>query len=483
MAESKTSYEAVIGLEIHVQLSTRTKMFCGCELSFGDEPNVHTCPVCLGHPGTLPTINEQAIRYALMIAAALECDVPPRNEFARKNYFYPDLPKGYQISQFDQPIAVGGSFAGVGITRAHLEEDAAKLIHTGDTGRIHGSGASLVDFNRGGTPLVEIVTEPDIRSAAEAREWAQLLRETIRQLGVSDVNMEEGSLRVDGNISIRPEGSSELGVKCELKNMNSFRFLERGIEAELARQRSLLEAGEAVEQETLHFHPEDGSLTPLRSKEYAHDYRYFPEPDLVPVAPTEEMLKEAREALPELPAARRDRYVSEVGISEEAATTLAFQTAYAEFFERAMGAADGASAKGIANWITGELVATLREAGGEDDPLASKATPEAVATLAGLVESKAISHGSGKQVLAKLVAEGGDPAAIVEAEGLGQISDSGELEKVVDAAIESEPEAAQEVRDGNQKAIGRIMGAVMKQTQGRADGGAVQELIRERLGG
>ena len=477
-----TAYESVIGLEIHVQLSTKTKMFCGCALSFGDEPNVHTCPVCLGHPGTLPTINEQAIRYALMIAAALECDVPPRNEFSRKNYFYPDLPKGYQISQFDQPIAVGGTFAGVGITRAHLEEDAAKLTHTGGTGRIHGSGTSLVDFNRGGTPLVEIVTEPDIRSASQAREWAQLLRETIRQLGVSDVNMEEGSLRVDGNISLRPEGTEELGVKTELKNMNSFRFLERGIEAELERQRELLEAGEEVEQETLHFHPEDGSLTPLRSKEYAHDYRYFPEPDLVPVAPTEEMLKEARDALPELPAARRERYVSEVGISEDAATTLAFQTAYAEFFERAMSAADGASAKGIANWVTGELVAVLREAGAEDDPLASKATPEAVAALAALVESKSISHGSGKQVLAKLVAEGGDPASIVEAEGLGQISDSGELETVVDAAIEAEPEAAQQVRDGNDKAIGRIMGAVMKQTQGRADGGAVQKLIKQRLG-
>jgi aspartyl-tRNA(Asn)/glutamyl-tRNA(Gln) amidotransferase subunit B len=476
-----TSYEAVIGLEIHVQLSTKTKMFCGCALSFGDEPNVHTCPVCLGHPGTLPTVNEQAIRYALMIAAALECDVPARNEFSRKNYFYPDLPKGYQISQFDQPIAIGGTFAGVGITRAHLEEDAAKLTHTGDTGRIHGSGASLVDFNRGGTPLVEIVTEPDIRSAAQAREWAQLLRETVRQLGVSDVNMEEGSLRVDGNISLRPEGAEELGVKTELKNMNSFRFLERGIEAELERQREVLESGGEVEQETLHFHPEDGSLTPLRSKEYAHDYRYFPEPDLVPVAPTEEMLREAREALPELPAARRERYVSEVGISEDAATTLAFQTAYAEFFERAVGAADGASPKAIANWITGELVAALREAGAEDDPLGSKATPEALAALAGLVESKAISHGSGKQVLLKLVAEGGDPAAIVESEGLGQISDSGELEKVVDAAIESEPEAAQQVRDGNDKAVGRIMGAVMKQTQGRADGGAVQKLIKERL--
>ena len=475
-------YEAVIGLEIHVQLSTRTKMFCGCELSFGDEPNVHTCPVCLGHPGTLPTINEQAIRYALMIAAALECEVPARSEFARKNYFYPDLPKGYQISQYDQPIAARGTFAGVGITRAHLEEDAAKLTHMGDSGRIHGSGSSLVDFNRGGTPLVEIVTEPDIRSAAQAREWAQLLRETIRQLGVSDVNMEEGSLRVDGNISLRPEGSDELGVKTELKNMNSFRFLERGIEAELARQRELLEAGSDVQQETLHFHPEDGSLTPLRSKEYAHDYRYFPEPDLVPVAPTEAMLAEAREALPELPAARRERYLKEVGISEEAAATLAFQPAYGEYFERALEAADGASAKAIANWVTGELVAALRETGGEQDPGSSQATPEAVAALAGLVEAKTISHGSGKRVLAKLVAEGGDPSAIVESEGLAQISDSGELERVVDAAIEAEPEAAQQVREGNAKAIGRIMGAVMKQTQGRADGGAVQKLIRERLG-
>jgi aspartyl-tRNA(Asn)/glutamyl-tRNA(Gln) amidotransferase subunit B len=478
---SADAHEAVIGLEIHVQLSTRTKMFCGCELSFGDEPNTHTCPVCLGHPGTLPTINEQAVRYALMISAALECNVPARNEFARKNYFYPDLPKGYQISQFDLPIAVGGRFEGVGITRAHLEEDAAKLSHVGESGRIHGSGASLVDFNRGGTPLVEIVTEPDIRSAAQAREWAQLLRETIRQLGVSDVNMEEGSLRVDGNISIRPEGSTRLGVKTELKNMNSFRFLERGIEAELARQCELLEAGDEIVQETLHFHPEDGALTALRSKEYAHDYRYFPEPDLVPVAPTEEMLAEARDALPELPAARRERYVSEVGISEEAATRLAFQTAYAEYFERALAAADGTSAKGIANWVTGELVASLRDAG-EEDPLGSKATPEALAALAGMVESRRISHGSGKQVLARLVAEGGDPEAMVESEGLAQISDAGELESIVDAAIEAEPEAAEQVRQGNAKAIGRIMGAVMKQTQGRADGGAVQKLIRARLG-
>jgi aspartyl-tRNA(Asn)/glutamyl-tRNA(Gln) amidotransferase subunit B len=485
VSAAANGWEPVIGLEIHVQLSTKTKMFCGCSLSFGDEPNLHTCPVCLGHPGTLPTINEQAIRYALMIAAALECEVAPRSIFHRKNYFYPDLPKGYQISQYDEPLAVNGRLGDVRIHRAHLEEDAAKLIHTGgETGRIHGSGVSLADFNRGGTPLVEIVTEPDITSAAQAREWAQLLRTTIRQLGVSDVNMEEGSLRVDGNISLRPAGSDELGVKTELKNMNSFRFLERGIEAELERQRGLLESGEEVTQDTLHFHPEDGSLTALRSKEYAHDYRYFPEPDLVPVAPTEEMLKEARDALPELPAARRERYVSEVGLPEEAAATLAFQSEYAEYFERAIAAAqpDGkASARTIANWVTGELVASLRQAGAEEDPLASKATPESVAALAGMVEGKTISHGAGKQVLAKLVAEGGDPAKIVESEGLAQISDSSELDAIVDRAIEAEPEAAEQVKSGNEKAIGRIVGAAMKESKGRADGGAVTRLIRERL--
>jgi aspartyl-tRNA(Asn)/glutamyl-tRNA(Gln) amidotransferase subunit B len=474
-------YEAVIGLEIHVQLSTRTKMFCGCSLSFGDEPNSHTCPVCLGHPGTLPTMNEEAIHYALKIAAALECEVPDRSEFARKNYFYPDLPKGYQISQYDQPIAVNGKLGDVRIHRAHLEEDAAKLTHVGESGRIHGSGASLVDFNRGGTPLVEIVTEPDIRSAAQAREWAQLLRTTIRQLGVSDVNMEEGSLRVDGNISIRPGGSEDLGVKTELKNMNSFRFLERGIEAELIRQRDLLESGEEVDQETLHFDPNDGSLTSLRSKEYAHDYRYFPEPDLVPVAPTEEMLAAARDSLPELPAARRERYLTELGLSEEAATTLAFQAELGEYFERAVAAADGVPAKAIANWVTGELVAALRQAGAEDDLAASKASPESVAALAGMVEAKTISHGAGKQVLAKLVEAGGDPGEIVESEGLAQISDSSELEGIVDRAIEAEPEAAEQVRQGNDKAIGRIVGAVMKESKGRADGGAVTKLIKERL--
>jgi aspartyl-tRNA(Asn)/glutamyl-tRNA(Gln) amidotransferase subunit B len=473
--------EAVIGLEIHVQLATKTKMFCGCELSFGDEPNVHTCPVCLAHPGVLPVTNEQAIRYALQIAAALECEVAPRSIFHRKNYFYPDSPKAYQISQYDIPLASNGRLGDVRIHRAHLEEDAAKTIHVGESGRIHGSASSLVDFNRGGTPLVEIVTEPDLRSAAEAAEWARLLRETVRQLGVSDVNMEEGSLRVDANVSVRPAGSTELGTKTELKNMNSFRFLQRGMEAELERQRALVEAGEEVVQETLHFDPQTGSLTSLRSKEEAHDYRYFPEPDLVPLAPTEEMLREARESLPELPAARMARYEAELGLSPAAATLLATDPETAAYFERAANAASGVEARVVANWVTGELAAALRQDGGEASAAESKVDPEVLAALVVMVGEKKISHGSGKQVLATLVAEGGDPAAIVEREGLAQISDSGELEGIVAGAIEANPQAADQIRAGNNKAIGAIVGAVMKETKGRADGGEVNRLIKEQL--
>jgi aspartyl-tRNA(Asn)/glutamyl-tRNA(Gln) amidotransferase subunit B len=472
--------EVVIGLEIHVQLSTKTKMFCGCALSFGDEPNVHTCPVCLAHPGVLPVPNEEAIRYALKIAAALECAVAPRSIFHRKNYFYPDNPKAYQISQYDLPLAVNGRLGGIRIHRAHLEEDAAKTIHLGESGRIHGSGASLVDFNRGGTPLVEIVTEPDLRGAAEAGAWARLLRMTVRQLGVSDVNMEEGSLRVDANVSVRPAGSEALGTKTELKNMNSFRFLERGIEAELARQRELVEAGEPVVQETLHFHPEDSSLHPLRSKEEAHDYRYFPEPDLVPLAPTEAMLREARESLPELPEARLMRYRDEMGVAEDAAAVLVADPEAAEYFERVTQAAE-VEPRVIANWVTGELAAALRQEG-DDAAARSKVEPQALAALATMVQEKKISHGSGKQVLAKLVAEGGDPGAIVEREGLAQISDSGELETIVSAAVDANPDAAEQIRSGNQKAIGAIVGAVMKETKGRADGGEVNRLIKRQLG-
>jgi aspartyl-tRNA(Asn)/glutamyl-tRNA(Gln) amidotransferase subunit B len=478
-----SEWEAVIGLEIHVQLRTRTKMFCGCELSFGDEPNVHTCPICLAHPGVLPTINEQAVRYGLQIALALGCEIAPRSIFHRKNYFYPDNPKAYQISQYDIPLARNGKLEDVRIHRVHLEEDAAKLVHVGESGRIHGSGASLVDFNRGGTPLVEIVTEPDLREPGRAREWLQLLRSTIKAIGVSDVNMEEGSLRCDANISLRPAGSDELGVKTELKNMNSFRFIERGIAAEIERQREILDSGGEVTQDTLHFDPRDGSLTSLRSKEYAHDYRYFPEPDLVPLAPTEEMLADARDALPELPAQRRERYLSEFELPEKQATQLAFAAELGTYYEDALAAGNGASAKAIANWVTGDLVARLRDAGEDDsDPSTSKVTPQAIAALAGMAESKAVSSTAARQVLSTLVEEGGDPAEIVEREGLGHMEDSGELEAIVDRALEAEPDAAQKVRDGNPKAVGPLVGFVMRETKGRADGGEVTRLIREKLG-
>ena len=474
-------WEAVIGLEIHVQLRTRTKMFCSCEVSFGDEPNVHTCPVCLAHPGALPVPNEQAIRYALLIAAALDCEVAPSSIFHRKNYFYPDIPKGYQISQYDNPIAGAGRLGDVRIERAHLEEDTAKMIHVGESGRIHGSSMSLVDFNRAGTPLMEIVTEPDIRSAEQARAWAQMLRETLRQIGVSDVNMEEGSLRVDANVSVRPTGTDRLGTKAELKNMNSFRFLERGIEAELERQVGTLEAGDELAQETLHFDPRSGGLTPLRSKEYAHDYRYLPEPDLVPIAPTEAMLREARESLPELPAAREARYREELGLPEAIAAQLAADTDLGAYFERTLSAADGAEARTIANWVAGELAPRLREAG-EESAGDSRVEPGALAALVAMVEAREVTHGAGREVLAELVASGGDPVRIVESKGLGTVSDAGELEAWVDAAIEANPEAAGQVRSGNPKAIGPIVGAVMREAKGRADGGEVTRLINQKLG-
>jgi len=469
--------EAVIGLEIHVQLATRTKMFCGCQLSFGDEPNVHTCPICLAHPGVLPVPNEEAIRFALKIGMALGCEIAPRSIFHRKNYFYPDNPKAYQISQYDIPICGEGKLGDIRITRAHLEEDAAKTIHVGDSGRIHGSAASLVDFNRGGTPLVEIVTEPDLRDAAEAAEWARLLRETVRQLGVSDVNMEEGSLRVDANVSVRPAGSETLGTKTELKNMNSFRFLQRGIEAELERQREIVGTGGTVEQQTLHFDPAKGELTSLRSKEEAHDYRYLPEPDLVAIVPTEAMLAEARESLPELPADRIARYESELGLDEAQARLLAGDPAQAAYFEAAVAAAEGTEPRVVANWVTGDLVAAMRQLSKEERP-----PVEQVTDLITRVDGKRISHRNGREALYWAVESGKDPAEFIERKGLEGGDEDADLAAIVAAAIEGDPAAAEQIRGGNGKAIGAIVGAVMRETKGRADGGEVNRLIREQLG-
>jgi aspartyl-tRNA(Asn)/glutamyl-tRNA(Gln) amidotransferase subunit B len=470
------NYEPVIGVEIHVQLSTRTKMFCGCSLSFGDEPNTHTCPICLGHPGTLPVTNAEAVHYALMIAMAFECEIAPRSIFHRKNYFYPDLPKGYQISQYDIPLARNGRLGDVRIHRVHMEEDAAKLTHAGSSGRIHGAESSVVDFNRGGTPLVEIVTEPDLRSPADAAEFGRLLQATLRRMGVSDVNMEEGSLRVDANVSIRPAGTEPLGTKTELKNMNSFRFLERGIAAEIARQEQLVGEGGEVEQETLHYDPQSGSLTSLRSKEEAHDYRYFPEPDLVPVAPTEEMLERARAALPELPAARAERLRAQLDLPAETAKLLAFRSDWGDFFEEAIRSRN-ALAHTVANWVTNELAARV-----DDGDLGStRLEPQAFAELVELVADKRISAGAGREVLGVLLEEGGSPVAVVEAKGLGR-AESGELESIVDQAIADNPDAVEKIKAGKGQAIGAIVGAVMRETKGRADGGEVQRMVRERIG-
>ncbi len=479
MNGTATEYEAVIGLEIHVQLKTRTKMFCGCELSFGDPPNIHTCPVCLGLPGALPVINARAVEFAIMIGLALDAEIAARSVFARKNYFYPDSPKGYQISQYDTPICRGGHLEEVRIHRVHLEEDAAKLIHLGESGRIHGSDRSIVDFNRCGTPLVEIVTEPDLRSPEQAHEFLTLLRTTLRQLGVSDVNMDEGSLRCDANISIRPRGSDQLGVKTELKNMNSFRFLQRGMRAEIDRQMGLAARGEAISQETLHFDPTSGRLTSLRSKEEAHDYRYFPEPDLVPLLVTDEMRSAAAARVPELPAARAQRFQRELGLPADRARDLAFRRELADFYERALADAPaGVAPVQVANWIP----SLVERIGSDADPGQSRVSPAALSSLATMVSAKQISRDAGREVLSRLVAEGGDPGTIVDREGLGALGDDDGLADLVARAIAADPSAAAKVRDGNMKAIGPLVGYVMRESKGRADGGEVTRLIREQVG-
>jgi aspartyl-tRNA(Asn)/glutamyl-tRNA(Gln) amidotransferase subunit B len=485
--KEKRTYQAVIGLEFHVHLATRTKMFCGCRVTYGEPPNTHTCPVCLGHPGALPVTNERAIELGVMAGLALNCDVADRAVFARKNYFYPDLPKGYQISQYDAPICTGGYLdvpdpdgAGtirVGITRLHLEEDAAKNIHVGESGRMHGSVGSLIDFNRGGTPLMEIVTEPDIPSPEAARATANHLKNIMRAIGVSEADMEKGQLRVDANVSVRnPDGS--FGTKTELKNMNSFRFVERGLARELERQIGILENGGRVEQTTLHYDPDTDEVHELRSKEYAHDYRYFPEPDLLPLELTVAWIHEIETRLPELPDEMRTRFMEQYGLSEYDAGVLTADRDLASYYEK-VAATPGIDPKQAANWITVELRGRLNEAQVEISD--SKVGPERIAELIGLVGEGTISRSAAKDVLDRVFESGESPSAVVEREGLAAMGGD-ELSGTVDEVIAANPEEAERVREGDKKVVGFLIGQVMRATRGSADGGRVRELLLQKLG-
>jgi aspartyl-tRNA(Asn)/glutamyl-tRNA(Gln) amidotransferase subunit B len=483
--QEERTYQAVIGLEFHAHLATATKMFCGCRVTYGEPPNTHTCPVCLGHPGALPVTNEKAIELGVMAGLALNCGIAERAIFARKNYFYPDLPKGYQISQYDAPLCTGGYLdvpygdgetIRVGITRLHLEEDAAKNVHVGESGRMHGSVGSLVDFNRGGTPLMEIVTEPDIPSPEAARATANHLKNILRAIGVSEADMEKGQLRCDANVSIR-NSDGTLGTKTELKNMNSFRYVERGLARELERQRRLLESGGRVEQTTLHYDPDDDEVHELRSKEYAHDYRYFPEPDLLPLEITPAWVREIESRLPELPDQMRARFVEQYGLSDYDAGVLVADRGLALFYEKVAGV-PGVDPKQAANWITVELRGRLNEAGVELSK--SKVTPERMADLIGLVASGTISRSAAKDVLDRVVETGESPSAVVEREGLAAVG-SDELGGVVDEVISANPGEAERVRNGDKKVIGFLIGQVMRATRGNADGGRVRELLLQKL--
>ena len=485
-----TDYEAVIGLEVHVELATATKMFCGCANEFGAEPNTHICPVCLGLPGSLPVLNAQAVELVLRFAEAVHLHVPPRSIFARKNYFYPDMPKDYQISQYEDPITVDGWLeiddARVGIERAHLEEDTGKTLHVGGGGRIHEASYSLVDYNRAGVPLMEIVSRPDIRSAEQARAYVSELRGVLQAVGVSDVKLEEGSMRVDANVSVRPRGTTELGVKVEVKNMNSLRSLGRAIDYEIERQVAALAAGERIVQETRHWDEADGRTHSMRTKEGSSDYRYFPEPDLVPIAPNDEMRARVRASMPELPATRRARLVDDWGISESDARILVATPGLADYAEAAVAALRRGTAKDVANWCIGDVLAYLNESGLSPEvlPLA----PDGLAELVDLVADGTLSRNQAKDVLAECLAEPKRPKQVVEERGLAQVSDEGELGAVVDDDRSPRTRAdADDYRNGDDKVRkkkhGFFMGEAMTATKGQGNPQLLNRLFRERLGG
>jgi aspartyl-tRNA(Asn)/glutamyl-tRNA(Gln) amidotransferase subunit B len=487
--EALQKYEPVFGIETHVELGTRTKMFCGCTQVFGAEPNTQTCPVCLGLPGSLPVVNRMAIEYAMKIGLALNCSIAPWCRFARKNYFYPDMPKDFQISQYDEPLCsegyldvlVAGNTVRVGIERVHLEEDTGKSLHVGGaTGRIQGAEYSLVDYNRAGIPLVEIVTKPvpgtGYLAPEIARAYVTELRDVLRTLGVSDVRMEEGSMRCDVNTSISPRGSGAWGTRTETKNVNSLRSVERAVRSEIARQAFVLDSGDRVRQETRHFHEDTGVTTPGRSKEEAQDYRYFPEPDLVPVAPSSSWIAEVRASLPELPSARRARLIDSWSLSE-----LEFESL------RNAGALDvveatvacGASSADARKWWLGELARKANDDGVEVATL--PITPADVARVAALVAAGTLNDRLAREVIDGVLWGEGTPDEVVEKRGLAIVSDDAELLAAVDEAIAANPDVADKIRGGKVAAAGALVGAVMKATKGKADAPRVRELILDRL--
>ena len=481
-------YEVVIGLEVHAQLLTASKMFCRCSADYADAaPNTHNCPICMGMPGVLPVINEQAVEYTVMTALALNCSIPSFSKFDRKNYFYPDLPKGYQISQYDIPLSRNGYLTislkdgekRIGTHRVHLEEDTGRLLHRVEP---DGKAFSLVDLNRAGVPLMEIVSEPDMRSAEEARLYLQKLRATLVYLGVSSGRMEEGSLRCDANISVRPVGETRLGVKTEIKNMNSFRAVQRALEYEAARQISILQADGTISQETRGWVESKGVTVSQRSKEQAHDYRYFPEPDLPPLVLSQEWIEGVRAKMPELPDAKRRRFMDQYGLSAYDAEVLTAERALADYYEQATAAAQGAlpaRAKVVANWITGDLARLLNAAGQEIT--ACPVTPTGLAKLVDLVVEERISGSQAKDVLEKSFASGQQPAEIVEAEGVAQISDQGELERMIDEVIADNPKAVEDFRRGKESSVTWLIGQVMKRSAGRAKPALVRPLLLEKL--
>jgi aspartyl-tRNA(Asn)/glutamyl-tRNA(Gln) amidotransferase subunit B len=479
------AYESVIGLECHVELSTATKMFCGCRNAFGSPPNTNVCPVCLGLPGALPVPNERAIEFIVRIGLALNCEIAPDSLFHRKNYFYPDMPKDFQISQYDLPICVGGHLdievdgerRTIGITRVHMEEDTGKTTHVGQTGRIGQADYALVDYNRAGVPLVECVSEPDLRTPEEARAYLTELRATLEALGVSDVRMEEGSLRCDANISTRVRGETTFGKRVEVKNLNSIRSLERALRFEQDRQRAALDRGETITQETRHFDEEDGSTHTLRSKEEAFDYRYFPEPDLPPLAPDRPWVEDIRDTLPELPAARRERYETALGLKPDVARILTASLATSRFFEDTV--ALGTDARAAANWVTQDVAGLLNKARVEVED--AKVTPSHLSSLIGLVADGTVSQSAAKQVLEDVVATGEDPAGVVDRLGLRQVSDTSSLGAWVDEAIAENPGPVEQYRGGKDGALNAVLGAVMKKSRGSADAKAVRELLVDRL--